>query len=77
MCIFGKIRKESNPAAMSAASVASVIKPSSLPIWVAATIKGRDVVCNSPAATERRMPKKRAKEQSHREGWEVGAVLAV
>jgi hypothetical protein len=62
--IIGKIRADSKPAAMSAAPVAFVINPSSLPIWVAATMKDSEVACNSPAATQRRVPTSGRREQS-------------
>ena len=45
---IGKIRTDCKPAAMRAAPLAFVIKPSSLSIWVAATMKDSEVACNSP-----------------------------
>ena len=49
----GKISTDSSPAVTIAAPVTGEIRPSSIPIWMAATMNGSDVACSSATASGR------------------------
>jgi hypothetical protein len=55
----GKISTDNRPAAISAEAYAEPTAPRSIPMAVAATMKGSEVAWNTPATSARRSPTKR------------------
>ena len=56
----GKISTDSRPAVTIAAPVTAEIRPSSMPIWLAATMNGSEVACSRAMAAVDRRPTARS-----------------